>query len=728
MKQIRLFLLCTALFLFLLCLVSCDFGAFLPGGTTAATTTAGGTTTAPVSTTAAPITTTEAPVTTTAPPEVSENPIKSVSLSANGQKLIVKYQNNTTQNLVTEVALREGYNSARLISYDFDTDARVLALTYGESAALNRAEIFLESAKPTITLYVREMNGKLQFCRDPQVGGWTDFANAEKLAAVNGVPILTKLLNDVEYGKTDPDDALGTGTVFSIKQEERGQEQENSYTPGKKQGAYLRFRAKEWVKDGYDMVTDARLFGSKNWAFNMLTMDEIEESLPNNSMTAGTTFKSSGDDVTPLNFNGAYMGGNHGYDVVSAIPVSGLTEEDIGSIWQCGAQKYVLVKVDYASSDTGNAPMAWFCPYDPSAMQSGIFTYKAIASGATLTHVSGAAHTASITATQAGKRCQFLVAVNHLEQHVFLNGKVEVSLEDTAAYEADFVDFHESYDVIYLPAILTYLIENVGSNNNLTHFGEEINEAYVTMDITYRFHKNGACVIYTDYHFQKDIKFHQLSGIQSYQWHYGLASDYVYIPGTTNLNTPTLHEKIDRPNGVTITWGHGDLAKPSVPTSSYFQLSDAVGTKSMNVGYYPLFGDALPERRLELTGNTSPFGQKGDLLKMYPNLARSEAGSTLTAGTHISFISYRLPSVATDPDFIAENWYWVGDEIILSLHTQELLTDKEVTLPDYMNGMEISLIEGSSTLTVHEGTVENGKITVSSEDIGYVILRLSPAE
>lgn len=722
MKGFRYLLLFCAMLMLLLSFTACDFsfmGGLMTPTTAPTTTTSPATTTEP--TTTAPVTTT-VPVTTTAPVEISQNPIKSISLLGNGDRIQFKYDNNVKQNLVVDAGVREGFNSAVLIDYDFDTETRIVSLTY--QAALNRAEVMLgnETASP-ITLYLREMNGQLEYTEDLTSPNWVAFAPAKNAAAVNGVPILTALLNAVEYGKCSSD-ALGEGMVLTVKQEISGQEQDNLYMPGKNQGAYLRFRATEWMNEGYDLITDARRFGSKNWAFNMLDIMELSSSTSYDVVEGGVRFKHAGDDITPLHFNGTYIGGNHGYGIIAALPnTTGLTEEDIGSVWKCGTQKYVLVKV-YANSDTGGEEMAWFCPFDDTSMQTGIFSQKPIASGSVLTHVSGATHTENIRATQASKYCQFLRAINHHEQHVFLNGTTEIDLDENGVYEAEFIDFHEVYDIIYLPAMLEFLMENISNNDNFTNCDESIEDAYVTFDITYRFHKNGACVVYTDYTFRKAVEFHQISGIQSYPWVFSITDDYLYIPGTIKYNEPTKHAKADE---TVYTWDQTDLENPDVPTSSYFQLSDAVGTKAMNLGYYPLYGDAIPENRMELTGRTSPFGESATSLKLYPNLARQSKGA-LAAGTSISFISYRIPTIPTHEDMLAVNHYWVGEDIILSLHTQEVLDGKEIALPDYMNGMTVTLIEKSESMTLGTTVIENGKIAFSTNNAGYAIVKLSPAK
>ena len=104
MQRFRLLFLVLTVALTALCLSACgfDLGSLMPGGTTAVTTAEAPATTTAVTTTAV----TTAPITTTAAPQLSENPIKSASLTSDGTKLIVKYENNVSQNLVTEISAR----------------------------------------------------------------------------------------------------------------------------------------------------------------------------------------------------------------------------------------------------------------------------------------------------------------------------------------------------------------------------------------------------------------------------------------------------------------------------------------------------------------------------------------------------------------------------------------------------------------------------------------------
>ena len=110
---------------------------------------------------------------------------------------------------------------------------------------------------------------------------------------------------------------------------------------------------------------------------------------------------------------------------------------------------------------------------------------------------------------------------------------------------------------------------------------------------------------------------------------------------------------------------------------------------------------------------------------MYPYFI---SNCNLEAGTEISFIAYRIPSYTLDSDFTAINWYWVGDDIYLSLHTDSPVNKTVTVLPEYMNGMTVEVIEGSETFDIKSTTIENGSISVQSSAEGYALIKLSPAK
>lgn len=704
-----------ALFLMALTLAACSG---LPAGET--------TTASPVDTTTAPTTVTTAvsdvttAVTTTAAPavRVEKNPITAAKIDESGN-LVLKFKMSATSKRTTTVkyptvTAGDGYNGAHFVSCELDEEDRTVTLTLLDNLARNQANIALGIESPeAITVYLRENDGKLEYATAKD-GAYTVLAAYNKEKNEDGVPLMSAMVHALGYARQEEHTAK-EGTILAIREPLAGQE---------KNGAFLRFRATEWSRTGQDLCMDTYLNGSSNGFFNISGLFEIPSDAEKNSFTGGTAFKYSGDDITPININGTYIGANHGYNLIQCLPKDpsyGLTEADIGRVFSFGEggskKQYVLVRIDAYTKEL-RQNMIWFCPFDETAMQTGNFSkfcssaYK-IPAGTELVSDDGLPSITTNSETCPGYSAgvvQFYTALNHVKQHAFLDGKYEVDIQKAATYDAEFIDFYEEYDVVYLPAALQYLIDNVGSNNERSHCSDVLQESYVTFRICYRFHKNGATVVYSDYDFHKDVSLHIIGGVQSGA--FSETDHYIYLPGSSGAYaTPALQPYASV---------HFGMMENGQPQSSCFQLTDTIGSKAINLGFNTVYGDGTPEKRTTYLKNGCVYYYTS--YKMYPYFI---SGGTLKAGDHFSFIGYRLPSVIYDEDFFAVNWYWVGDEIFLSLHTDKAV-DKTVALPDYMSGMTAEVIEGSG-LTVGD-SVTNAGLTATSAGAGYAIIRLTPAK
>ncbi|MFG3418741.1 hypothetical protein [Micromonospora sp. NPDC048063] len=105
-----------------------------------------------------------------------------------------------------------------------------------------------------------------------------------------------------------------------------------------------------------------------------------------------TAIHDTSDDNCPLNVAWSYVGANHGYSAGSQVTRTGhgKTTADLGSQWSDGTRTYTLLQiVDANRLLFGN----------PYTVASGIVTGGSTAPATTLTHVSGAANTASVPIT-----------------------------------------------------------------------------------------------------------------------------------------------------------------------------------------------------------------------------------------------------------------------------------------------------------------------------------------
>ncbi len=551
-----------------------------------------------------------------------------------------------------------------------------LSLLLADSADEHLANRMLGKAKAPTRVYLREEGETLAWAPDPD-------APFTPLCAADSPHILARLVAAAGIGQTK--ETYGHGVTLTVK------------------GNDLRFRATAW-REGKHLCHDAVYASpSCNRHFNFTSIREIDADTPVTEVATGSSFKGMIDDITPLHLNGSYIAGNHGYSIIASIPnTAGKTERDIGSLWQtAGGDTLLLVRAD--------DDVLWLCAVTEAAMQSGRFSYHALAEGETLTPVRGAADPAPITVTADSRRTQLHPSVNHVTRRAFLEGEAEVDLTRDGIYTAEFIDLYERYDILYLPPMLTYLMENAGKCDNASYWLDRHERSMMTVHYAYRFEKNGACLVFCTYEFHEPVDAGIIAGVQSIPMP---GDHYVYVPGTRHCATPRLQKEGERIDVSAET----DLPDPGRLPTSYFQFSDPEGTRSMNLGYVPGYGYADPDlRRRTLGEGPGNLAFYATTYKMYPKLL---ANTKLPAGSVIDFIAYRIPGVATDPDFTAINHYTLGDDIYLGLHTAKAVPSRAVALPPEMNGRRLLPLDVAEGFHLASRTVDGG-ITVATDGPAY---------
>lgn len=108
------------------------------------------------------------------------------------------------------------------------------------------------------------------------------------------------------------------------------------------------------------------------------------------TVASGLAIHGTGDDNCPINVGWSYVGGNHGYSVGSLVTLNahGKTTADLGSQWSDGTRTYTLLQIPSANT------LLFGGQY---TVASGIVTGNGTAPAATLTHVSGATNTSSVS-------------------------------------------------------------------------------------------------------------------------------------------------------------------------------------------------------------------------------------------------------------------------------------------------------------------------------------------
>lgn len=465
-------------------------------------------------------------------------------------------------------------------------------------------------------------------------------------------------------------------------------------------------RAKEYT-DTDDFVWHMRKVRLKdNRYFNLETACTCPSIIPDEMTTANLkTWKSTMDDIGPSSFNGTYIAGNHGFLCVDRITVTGhdKTDADIGSIWTDEKGKtYVLVYI-YDANSLG------FIMFNAKMMANGIMNPGSPTIGTTMTHQSGATNTASVviedrTSTQAWK------SWNHYTLRLFVDD-VEYDLGAGQTIAGDKIELVTEYNVIYIPAMLTYLMNNVGNNTADSQNSDEIEDYYAKIAIRYSFNKNGSLSEYNSYYINKTLNIGYIGLVQSISIKNGTNPPYTYIPDTT-YDVLTPHD-----GSVTQRFSKDLWNDEGKAPYRYYQFTDETAVKGMCLTYDRSIGWGNNEKRLP---HLSDAGMYFTSTKMYPSFI---SGGTLNPGDFFDGMAARIPLYKVDEDITSVGWYWSNQDIILMIDCHQTV-NKEINLPNYMNHMRIEKLDVTESVDMEQTYIHNGKIRFQCTDYGYAVLKL----
>lgn len=471
------------------------------------------------------------------------------------------------------------------------------------------------------------------------------------------------------------------------------------------------------IIDGNNIYVRAKGFSPENdmvWNLNKVATGGNKyfniyrmQTCPNETDNSRTTqelklWKTSIDDLYPPNFNGTYIGGNHGFFCVDKITsaLHGKSDADIGSIWTDSKGKtYVLTHI-YNENQLG---LVMFNEQNMSSGKMGVGNPEV---GTEMTHQSGATNTGPISVEQR-EGTQLWQCFNKYSISIIIDGN-ERDIDIDLIESCNNVEITTQYNIIYVPAMLTYLMENAGQNDKDSQHSDEIEECYMTVYTCYSFNRNGSLSTYCSYHINKDIKLGHIDLVQSM----AIGTDtYTYVPDTT-FDEVTRHQSETKHTFTNDTWRDAE----KVPYR-YYQFADETCNKGMCLAYDRSIGIGQNDLRLAHCTNAGWFPTTR---KMYPHLIN---GGTLSKGSYFDAMAARVPLYKYDEDLTAVGWYWCDDDIILMIDAHNAV-DKEITLPDYMNDMRVEVLDKTESVTCNQTYLFNHKVRFTSDGYGYLILRL----
>lgn len=500
-----------------------------------------------------------------------------------------------------------------------------------------------------------------------------------------------------------------------------------------KSGTYLYVRT-DWTAE-YDLVQKVDLWETAT-AFNnspvrfvsvgTIPVATADADVPTTAYTA-TYASDITDDIAPIYINGTYIGANHGafVAVLATMTGHGKTVEDVGSEWTDGdGDKFYIMRIVSANQ-------VWLVSENKSA--TDIWQFVTTVTDNTLTHSSGATHTDGMSFT-ATAGALLMPGIKGQTRQILANGVSPITADGVT--KCRWLDVQHNYTVSDVPALLDYVISQVGSATQPSFTDASIDDC-VTMQHTYRYSANGACAVTQTVTTHQTVLVGLISGMQNAGLAVGGATKgFTYAPGlsavtvgadtydfTARAETTTVPAAVTFP---VANWLAADA--PPDRVISYTGTDSATPDPfGWAIGYHTASGAGTAAARVSTLQTDA--GQVYTSRKVYPRcvqgLSTTYPTGQVPADTTISVIGYRCPVNYLANSFATNvSWYRVGSGIWLILDVHATVTDQAVALSRELANRTITVVD-STDLTVAESVVGASGITITTENgYGWAVLAL----
>lgn len=460
-----------------------------------------------------------------------------------------------------------------------------------------------------------------------------------------------------------------------------------------------------WVRSTLSPTSDLVILmdkgGNRQITFNKTFIVPASPGAAITHLMGAKEIHQTGDDSTPWNLNGTYIGANHGCSDARRLtsPKHGLSSADLGSEWadEAGTKFYVMKIPDGDS--------VWVL--SANSGQGDIWRFTLTVAGTKLKRTRDGA---VLSFTQASM-VQLLPSCRISGQRYLVDGKAPIA--DETPTECESFDIVETYDVINPASVLADVIAHPGRERD---FVAPSLEAVVSNRVLYRFLPNGANVIHHTAEAQQDFNLGYMGFIQSAT----LARpapitihDY-YIPKTL----PFRHGGVDwdfrakqnyiggPPAPLYFSAKNKNVEDPdNLPDRFIHLLGRKEGDRTVYdvgfaLGYSLIQGMTVPARRAANTGAALMLYSSA---KSYPMAMDSKmAGGLIKAGTTFDCLAYRQyfwPGAF--PNATCCYWHPEGDETVVYIGYHKPVRGDVLKLPAEFSGRNIRIIERTASLMLH---------------------------
>ena len=458
----------------------------------------------------------------------------------------------------------------------------------------------------------------------------------------------------------------------------------------------------------------------------LVANSEIDAQAGFNSATGANILAAQSDDATPCEYNGTFIGANHGSNSLYRFPKTahGKTVEDIGSVWTDGASsRWVLMTIVDANtlefiSENQSVYPAW--------------SFRSSISGTTMTHASGATHTTAITASSSITQYQLYPAVNNATKQALLDGVTDIASAADGIYTCDSFKVVHNYSITNPADVVRFAKDRVGSAVAPDYADNGI-DTDMRLNIDYTFTPNHACTVQHSVEAMQDVTLNYIGFLQSVKLtNSGTDVLWAYVPRSLSVSgfdfkaQQNMTGFASNVSFTSATWE--DAANP--PASQTFIVKNSGGTKQFSYthAYTPDKTIGVPATRLTLTSEACRFASTGKAYMTGINGSGSAfPGGILPQGASYSVTGVRafINNVQDWPHGPEAYWYRDGNDVVVVLDFDTTQSNITFTLPAWMNGKTASVIENSGTFTCHSATASNGIVVSQSGAAGRGIVRLT---
>jgi hypothetical protein len=453
-------------------------------------------------------------------------------------------------------------------------------------------------------------------------------------------------------------------------------------------------------------------------------------------MASANIVSNHSDSTAPLFQSSLYwhLYAQHGY-VIPVVPNTvGLTTADIGALWKdqldrqynignvVGSSIYLLPVITRGTE--GNDTRGWKTPNNP------VIT--------ALTHVSGGTVTTPITVASQSTT-QLRPIMKHENRKFYIDGR---ELTEPGDYEGDDFTVSES-QTGYDPASIETWFPTPGEIGM-----PDLTGAVEMARFTWSYNFRGAqCCVNTTIDIRRKVECQSYGATQQQTFvDTGNYKAMFMIPKAANASNGTVLEK--------------PFNSPSLGSTGYLFFRNATYLKDvdkpidrliamlhnpndntylvgMAAGLSLVSGETIPAKRNAnipiapnandahyRLGSFSPSNNNKFYIAAINTSPFADDGYNLP-NTYFKEINYYISYF--DP---AENpgqlyWYKDGNSYIIYSHCQSVQSRVALTLPDFMEGLNVEIVEQTDNAVLLTDTVQNGKLFVSynTDDANYLVLR-----